>query len=72
MAPYASVPKPEGLRDLGPNGPNREAMVASRHDPSPLLVCALRRQDPRQEPSALVAHARICAGGAGQPAPLPR
>jgi hypothetical protein len=30
------------------------------------------RQHPRQEPGALVAHAGICAGGAGQPAFLPR
>jgi hypothetical protein len=28
--------------------------------------------DPRQEPGAVVPHAGICAGGAGQPASLPR
>ena len=32
----------------------------------------LLRHNPRQEPGALVAHAGICAGGAGQPAFLPR
>jgi hypothetical protein len=30
------------------------------------------RHYPRQEPSALAVHAGICAGGAGQPAFLPR
>jgi len=44
-------------------------------------VTALWRYDPRQEPGALVAHAwsldseyfrKICAGGAGRPAFLPR
>ena len=46
-------------------------------DPSgPYLSClslaALWRYHLRQEPSELVAHAGICAGGAGQPAFLPR
>ncbi|MCZ6699363.1 MAG: hypothetical protein O7D94_10575, partial [Planctomycetota bacterium] len=31
-----------------------------------------RRQNPREEPGALAAHAGICAGGAGQPVSLPR
>jgi len=34
--------------------------------------CATPPQHLRQEPSALVPQARICAGGAGQPASLPR
>ncbi len=34
--------------------------------------CATPPQHLRQEPSALVPHARICAGGAGKPASLPR
>ncbi len=33
---------------------------------------AIRRHHPRQEPSALDAHAGICAGGAWQRASLPR
>jgi hypothetical protein len=36
-------------------------------DPSPLARRALRRQDPRQEPSAVVPLARICAGGSPNP-----
>ena len=38
----------------------------------PLPFTALRRYYLRQEPGALIAHAGICAGGAGQPAFLPR
>jgi hypothetical protein len=41
------------------------------HLPS-LSFRALWRYQLRQEPSALVAHAGICAGGAGKPAFLPR
>ena len=37
------------------------------------LLWGLRgRHDPRQEPYELNAHVRICAGGAGRPASLPR
>ena len=36
------------------------------------IPTCVRPQDPRQEPSAVVPHAGICAGGAGQPASLPR
>ena len=32
----------------------------------------LRRQNPREEPGALAAHAGICAGGTGKPVSLPR
>jgi RNA-directed DNA polymerase len=36
-----------------------------------LTLPPLRRQNPREEPGALAAHAGICTGGAGQPASLP-
>ena len=39
---------------------------------APLAQRALRRQHPRQEPSALDAHAGICAGGRRQRRSLPR
>jgi hypothetical protein len=35
-------------------------------------VARLRRHHPRREPYALIGPVRICAGGAGQPASLPR
>jgi hypothetical protein len=39
--------------------------AAATHSPS-ISSCSLRRHDPRQEPYALVAHVRICAGGGQQ------
>src|SRR6266498_3659231 len=40
--------------------------------PASLAQCAIRRPHPRQEPSALAAHAGICAGGRRQRRSLPR
>jgi len=37
-----------------------------------LPLAATVRQDLRQEPYEVIRHVRICAGGAGQPAFLPR
>ncbi len=45
---------------------------AVKRDKSSLSTDPLSRLYPRQEPGALVAHAVICVGGAGQPAFLPR
>ena len=51
--------------------------LAARWLPQPRILHpwperALRRQNPREEPSALDAHAGICAGGARQRPSLPR
>src|ERR1700758_2575035 len=50
----------------------RMVRLADQWLPPPLARAAIRRQNPRQEPSALDAHAGICAGGARQRASLPR
>ena len=47
------------LADMAPTTPH----------PAPLARRPLRRQNPRQEPGALNAHAGICAGGAGNGVP---
>ena len=47
-------------------------MVASCPHRAPLPECRTRRQDPRQEPSAVIPHAGICAGGRPQGRSLPR
>ena len=39
---------------------------------SPAALSPFRRQDPRDEPGALAAHAGICAGGEEQSSSLPR
>ena len=44
----------------------QEATIAGQVTLSPL-----RRQNPREEPGAVIPHAGICAGGAGKPASLP-
>ena len=49
-----------------------QSMVAESSYRTSISVETLVRQYLRQEPSALVAHAGICAGGAGRPAFLPR
>jgi len=58
--------------DLGAHASTCRALPTSRPHHAPLSQCATPPQHLRQEPSALVLHARICAGGAGQPASLPR
>jgi len=47
-------------------------MVATRETPPSFARRAIRRHHPRQEPGAVIPLAGICAGGAGQPASLPR
>ena len=47
-------------------------MATTSPHPAPLARRPLRRQNPRQEPSAVVPHAGICAGGRQQWRSLPR
>src|SRR5947209_10192617 len=42
-------------------------MATDTARPAPLARAALRRHYPRQEPSAVVLHAGICAGGSASP-----
>ena len=42
-------------------------MATSATHPAPLARAAIRRHHPRQEPSAVVPHAGICAGGGPNP-----
>jgi hypothetical protein len=52
--------------------PDREPMATTRPRETPLPRRTLSRPYPRQEPSALAAHAGICAGGRPQGRSLPR
>src|SRR3954454_23417647 len=47
-------------------------MATSAADPAPLARAAIRRDHPRREPSAVVPHAGICAGGGWQQPSLPQ
>jgi hypothetical protein len=66
------APKPQDRDDVGTDVPDCPALGALAAHRASLPGTASVRQYLRQEPSALVAHAGICAGGAGQPALLPR
>jgi group II intron reverse transcriptase/maturase len=56
-------PKPTHATDLGADDQPGRALAAPSPHSSSMARTTLRRQNPRQEPSALVALAGICAGG---------
>ena len=68
----AAAPQPAHPPHLEADGPPRHPMAATCPHPASLPTRALRRQHPRQEPSAVVPHAGICAGGRPQGRSLPR
>jgi group II intron reverse transcriptase/maturase len=63
LASHAETAQPEDTPDLGAHGRDRYTLAAAREDHTPMARNAFRRQNPRQEPSALAALAGICAGG---------
>jgi RNA-directed DNA polymerase len=71
LADGATASQPAHAADLGADATPAKPMAAVAEDHASLAYRPLRRSDPREEPSALAAHAGICAGGAGQPASLP-
>jgi hypothetical protein len=68
----AAAPQPTHSPQLDADEPPGNSMATTRPHEASLPKRALRRQDPRQEPSALAAHAGICAGGRLQGRSLPR
>ncbi|HEV7808186.1 MAG TPA: reverse transcriptase domain-containing protein [Solirubrobacteraceae bacterium] len=72
LVPGAAAPQPTLRDELGADATPRPAMAPNGPHPAPLATTAIRRQNPRQEPSALAAHAGICAGGRSQERSLPR
>ena len=63
----ASAPQPARPPDLGANAPPRATMAPATQDHAPLAYRSILRSYPSQEPSALAAHAGICAGGRPNP-----
>ena len=59
----AAAPQPAHTPELGTDGPHHTTMATTRPPTPPFPDNALRRQNPRQEPSAVIPHAGICAGG---------
>ena len=68
----ASAPQPEAQGHLGADGPSGQPVAAQSANHSSSSRPTSARHYPRQEPSAVAPLAGICAGGAGQPASLPR
>jgi group II intron reverse transcriptase/maturase len=65
LAPLATAAQPARIYQLGKvHAPCRPLLSANQDTPSAPLS-PLRRQNSREEPGALAAHAGICAGGAG-------
>jgi len=63
LAACTSLPEPAAPPDLAEDeSPHRPVAAACPHRASPTQR-ALRRQDPRQEPDAVVPHVGICPGG---------
>ena len=65
----ASAPQPAHPPHLEADVPPRRPLAATRPHPASLPTRALRRPHPRQEPSAVVPHAGICAGAARKGGP---
>src|SRR6187549_133175 len=72
LAQAATPPQPAGPVELGPDDTDRESMATATTRDASLPGGALRRQNLRQEPSAVVPHAGICAGGRPRGRSLPR
>src|SRR5262249_49402233 len=72
LARGSAKPQPARLPKLEPDKPSRGPVAPATPHPAPLPRRALPRSHPRQEPSALAAHAGICAGGRPQGRSLPR
>jgi hypothetical protein len=52
--------------------PARRPLLSANQDATRLAMSPLRRQNPREEPGALAAHAGVCAGGGERSSSLPR
>ena len=72
LARVAQAAQPKGTPQLGEVHPARRPLLSANQDATPFAMSPLRRQNPREEPGALAAHAGICAGGAEQSASLVR
>ena len=58
--------QPNGTPQLGEVHPVRRPLLSANQNYTPAALSSLRRQDLREEPGALAAHAGICAGCALQ------
>src|SRR6266566_2214181 len=72
LARVAPAAQPNGPPQLGAVHPACRPLLSANQDATPFAMSPLRRQNPREEPGALAAHAGICAGGEEKSSSLPR
>jgi len=66
LARVAQAAQPNGTPQLGEVHPVRRPLLSANQNDTPAALSPLRRQNPREEPGALAAHAGICTGCALQ------
>jgi hypothetical protein len=69
LARVAQAAQPNGTPQLGEIHPTRRPLLSANQNATPFAMSPLRRQNPREEPGALAAHAGICAGARRNPRP---
>src|SRR5580704_18693082 len=72
LARIAQAAQPKGTPQLEEVHPVRRPLLSANQNYTPVALSPLRRQNPREEPGALAAHAGICAGGEEKSSSLPR
>src|SRR4029077_11689994 len=65
LAQIAHATQPACVNDLGEAHQHLRTLLPVDQDTTPTAMSPLRRQNPREEPGALAAHAGIRAGGRG-------
>jgi hypothetical protein len=71
LARVAQAAQPNGTPQLGEVHPVRRPILSANQNDTPAAFSPLRRQNPREEPGALAAHAGICTVGGWQRPSLP-
>jgi len=61
LARIAQAAQPKGTPQLGEVHPVRRPLLSANQNYATAALSPLRRQNPREEPGALAAHAGICA-----------
>jgi hypothetical protein len=69
LARIAQATQPNGTPQLGEVHPVRRPLLSANPNHTPAALSPLRRQNPREEPGALAAHAGIGAGARRNPRP---
>src|ERR1700757_298439 len=72
LAQVAQATQPACIHELGEVYQYHRPLLPVDQDTTPAAMSPFRRQNPREEPGALVAHAGICAGGGERSSSLPR